>query len=128
MNPFIGQFWKRECLEAIKIASAKVLSFFPSSQSVACRLFAFWFAFSETRLGDFWKFLATKFLVKISEIISYFLGYFEKPYSYVKSAVATSWVTFWKHLGYFLLQHLVRLLALGSIHRDRSINTERAWF
>ena len=46
---------------------------------------------SVTRLGDFWKFLVAIFK-KVAQIISNFLGYFEKPHSYVKTAVATSWV------------------------------------
>ena len=33
---------------------------------------------SVTRLGDFWKFLSTKFLAKEVQIICKFLGYFEK--------------------------------------------------
>ena len=49
-----------------------------------------------TRLGDFQKFLMTKFLTKVSHIISNFLGHLEKPNSYVKTAVANSWVTFGK--------------------------------
>ena len=40
-------------------------------------------------------------------MIGNFLGYFEKPHSYVKTALAT----FGKKLGYFLLQHLVTLIA-----------------
>ena len=36
------------------------------------------------RLGDFRKLLATKFLAKEAQMIGKFLGYFEKPYSYVK--------------------------------------------
>ena len=41
-------------------------------------------------------------------MIGNFLGDVEKPHSYVKTAVAT----FWNHLGYFLLQHLVTLVAI----------------
>ena len=32
---------------------------------------------SVTKLGDFWKFLVTKFLSKVAQIICNFLGYFE---------------------------------------------------
>ena len=49
---------------------------------------------SVTRQGDFLKFLPTKFLTKVSQIISNFQGYFEKAHSYIKTASATSWVTF----------------------------------
>ena len=49
-----------------------------------------------TRLGDFLKFLVAKFPTEVAQIISNFLGYFEKPHSYVKTAVSTSWVTFGK--------------------------------
>ena len=44
---------------------------------------------SVTRLGDFWKFLATKFLAKEAQMIGNSMGYFEKPYSYLKTALAT---------------------------------------
>ena len=50
---------------------------------------------SVTRMGDFWKFLVKKFLPKVAQIISNFLGYFGQPHSYVKTDVATSWVAFW---------------------------------
>ena len=69
-----------------------------------------WFGYSVTRLDDFLKFLVTKFPTKVTQIISNFLGYFEKPHSYVKTALATSWVT-WKNLGYFLIMHMVTLFA-----------------
>ena len=50
--------------------------------------------FNVTRLCNYRKFLVTKFLKKVAQIISNFSGYFEKPNSYVKTAMATSWVTF----------------------------------
>ena len=59
---------------------------------------------SVTRLGDFWKFLATKFLAKEVQIIGKFLGYFEKPL--MKKCIGYFLHIFWKKLGYFLLQHL----------------------
>ena len=39
---------------------------------------------SVTRLGDFLKFLSTKYLAKVAQMIGNFLGYFEKPHSDVK--------------------------------------------
>ena len=54
-----------------------------------------------TRLGDFWKFLATKFLAKEAQIICNFLGYFEIPHSHVKTALATFWATFGKFRATF---------------------------
>ena len=51
---------------------------------------------SVTRLGDFCKFLATKFIVKEAQLIDNFLGYFEKPHSYVKTQSANFWATFAK--------------------------------
>ena len=48
-----------------------------------------------TRLGDFCKFLATKFLAKVAQMIGNFLGNFEKPHSYVKTAVAIVWGNIW---------------------------------
>ena len=50
---------------------------------------SYWLSTSVTRLGDFWKFLATKFLAKEAQMIGNFLGYFEKPHSYAKTALAT---------------------------------------
>ena len=35
---------------------------------------------SVTRLGDFWKFLATNLLTKVAQNIGDFLGYFEKEH------------------------------------------------
>ena len=63
---------------------------------------------SVTRLGDFWKFLATKFLAIEAQMIVNFLGYYGKPHAYVKTALASFWATFGKNL----LQHLVSLPAL----------------
>ena len=49
---------------------------------------------SVTRLDDFWKLLPAKFLTKVAQIISNFLGYFEQPHS-----EAGFWVTFWNILA-----------------------------
>ena len=49
---------------------------------------------SVTRLGDFWKFLATKFVKIVAKIICNFLGLFWKPNYYVKTGVATYGATF----------------------------------
>ena len=49
---------------------------------------------SVTRLGDFWKFVAIKFLTKVAQIIGNFLGYFENHHSYLKTADANFWATF----------------------------------
>ena len=57
---------------------------------------------SVTRLGDFCKFLATKFIVKEAQLIDNFLGYFEKPHSYVKLNRLT-FGQLLRNLGYFLL-------------------------
>ena len=53
----------------------------------------------------FWKFLATKILAKEAQIIGNFLGYLEKPHSYVKTALATfctsfgkNWATFYSNI------------------------------
>ena len=50
----------------------------------------------DQRLGDFLKFLATRFLAKEAQNYWQLLGYFEKPYSFVKTALATFWATFGK--------------------------------
>ena len=39
------------------------------------------------------KVFVLKFLTKVAQIISNFLGYFEKPHCHVKTDVAFSWVT-----------------------------------
>ena len=46
------------------------------------------------QIGRFFKVLGDKISKKVAQIISNFSGYFEKPNSYVKTAMATSWVTF----------------------------------
>ena len=45
-------------------------------------------------------------------MIGNFSGYFEKPDSYVKTALATFWGNFWKKLDYFFLRHLVTLIPM----------------
>ena len=42
------------------------------------------------------RFLAAKFVAKESQMNGHFLGYFENPHSYVKTALATFWPTFGK--------------------------------
>ena len=54
-----------------------------------------------TRVGDFLKFLATKFLAKEAQMIGTFLGYFEKPHFYVQTALATFCATFGKNWATF---------------------------
>ena len=49
---------------------------------------------SVTRLGNFWKFLATDFLRKVSQLFNNFRGYFENIILKVKTAVSTFWATF----------------------------------
>ena len=49
-----------------------------------------------TRLGNFLKLFATKFLAKEAQMIGNSMGFFEKPYSYVKTALATFWSTLGK--------------------------------
>ena len=49
---------------------------------------------SVTRLGDFFKVLGTKISSKEAQTIGNFLGYFEKPHSDVKTALASYWATF----------------------------------
>ena len=66
------------------------------------------------QIGQFIKFLETKFQTKEAQIIINSLGYFEKPHNYVKTAVATSWVNL-KTFGLLLLQHLVTLLVVPYI-------------
>ena len=54
---------------------------------------------SVARLDDFWKLSATKFLAKEAQMIGNFLGYFEKPHSYVKNYIGYFLGNFWKKLG-----------------------------
>ena len=76
-----------------------------SSEEIFIFFFPLAAARSVTRLGDFWKFLATKILAKEAQMIGNFLGYLEKPYSYVKTALATfctsfgkNWATFYSNI------------------------------
>ena len=54
---------------------------------------------SVTRLGDLLIIRETKKSAKVAQMIGNFLGYFEKPHSYV--SIAASY--FWGKLGSFLL-------------------------
>ena len=54
-----------------------------------------------TRLGEFLKFLATKFLAKEAQMIGNILGCFEKPQCYVKTALAPFWATLGKNWQLF---------------------------
>ena len=56
---------------------------------------------SVTRLGNFWKVLATKFIAKEAQMIYNFLGYFEKPHYYEKTVLATFGATFGKNWATF---------------------------
>ena len=53
------------------------------------------------QIGRVLKFLETTFLAKEAQMIGNFLGYFEKPHSYVKTALATFWATFGKNWATF---------------------------
>ena len=65
---------------------------------------------SVTWLGDLWKFLATKNLAKVAQIVSDFSGYFETHRFYAKNTVATFWATFghiWANFYFNILSHWV---------------------
>ena len=67
------------------------------------------------QIGRFLKFLATKFQSKEAQIIGNLLGYFEKPHSYVKTALATFWATVGKNLATFISNiwlHCLQMLFL----------------
>ena len=73
-----------------------------------------WLVFSVTRLGDFWNFLVTNFITKVSQMFVWLFGLMWKP-----SLIKSNWWgyllgNFWKNLGYFSLQHLVTLLVLNQ--------------
>ena len=72
-------------------------------------IFLCFFVSSVTRLGDFWKFLATKFVAKVAQTIGNILGNVEKPYSHVKNCCCYFLGNLWKHLWLLFLQHLVTL-------------------
>ena len=54
-------------------------------------------------------------------MIRNFLGYREKPYSYVKPALSTFWINFWNILGYFFLQHLVLVHVIYHVSKINGI-------
>ena len=72
------------------------------------RLFAFteretslvWFH-SVTRLGDFWKFLATNILTKVAQIFGNFLGCCEKHYFVSKNCCGSFLGRVWKNWATF---------------------------
>ena len=58
-----------------------------------CRTLAYC---SVTRLGDFWKFLVTKFHAKVAQIIGNYLGCLEKYQFEIKNRCVHFWATLWK--------------------------------
>ena len=67
-----------------------------------------------TRLGDIWKFVATKFLAKEASYYLQRFGLFWKPSLLCINCIDYFWGNFWKKLGHFLLQHRSHWLLLTS--------------
>ena len=65
-------------------------------EGITCILSDLYLVVSVTRLGNFFKLLARKFLAKEAQMIVNFLDYFEKTHSWVKTALSTFWSTFGK--------------------------------
>ena len=59
------------------------------------------FSFIVTRLGYFWKFLATQLLTKVAQIFYFSLGYFVKHHCFVSTTLATFWASFGKYWATF---------------------------
>ena len=59
-------------------------------------------AISVTRLGAFWKFLATYFLTKVAQIIGYYLGYCGKQYCLSKKCCGSFLDIVWKIWATFI--------------------------
>ena len=57
---------------------------------------------SVTRVGYFWKILATNFLAKVSQIFGDFLGYLENTAFEEITVMATFWATLQKNLALFI--------------------------
>ena len=53
------------------------------------------------QIGQFFKVLGNKIASKRGQMIGNFLGYFEKPHSYAKTALGTFWATFGKNWATF---------------------------
>ena len=70
-----------------------------------------------TRLGDIWKFVATKFLAKEAPYYLQRFGLFWKSSLLCNNCIGYFWGNFWKKLGHFLLQHLVTL-AVANLERS----------
>ena len=64
---------------------------------------------SVTRLGDFWKFLATNSLTKVAQKIIDFWAFWKRSID-VKTAEDIIWATFENIWATFLIQHLVTLV------------------
>ena len=62
-------------------------------------------------MGDIFKFLMTHCLQEIAKLNRNILGFIEKTKLLGKNCCIYFLVNFWKHLGYFLFQHLVTLLS-----------------
>ena len=62
-----------------------------------------------TKIGQFWKFLRTKLLEKLAQIISNIYRILWKMALSMFNCSAYFWATFGEYKSYFLLQHLVTL-------------------
>ena len=91
-----------------------------------------------TRLGDFRKFLAKKYLTKVAQTFFECLGYFQTNIFYCKNLLwqlfcqllETIWLFFvncWKQFGYFSFQHLVSLVVIG-IMVEHLLNWTQSFF
>lgn len=69
--------------------------------------------YSVTRLGSFWEFSVTNFLIKVDQIFGNTLGYFENCHLKSKNY-------FGHFLGHFLLQNLVTLMFIKYFSEDIS--------
>ena len=68
-----------------------------------------------TRLGNFEKFLATNFHVKVAKTFGNFLGHFEILHFQLKAAVAAFWATFGN----------IRTNFSPSGHKESTINSAK---
>ena len=64
---------------------------------------------SMTRLGDFWKFLATNAFSRVAQKDCWLLGYFENNQL---TAADIIWATFKNNWETFIIQHLVTLVSM----------------
>ena len=84
------------------------------------------FAVCVTRLGDFWKFLAKRFLSKVAQIFGNLLGYSEKHYFVSKNCCGSFFALAWEIWATFyskIWSHWFQFIRIANFHHIHMCHT-----